>query len=110
MENIHTQVSDIQEYFLEKIYNCEFEQHEIDSKMPDWYDFSVAIDGYSFRFAVNTKYKIAYSHSFNSLMQLTIDNSRIEKLIEFIKIEKEKIKTDKIEKLKSELAKLETSL
>ena len=110
MENIHTQITEIQNYFLEKIYNCEFEHHEIESKMPDWYDFTVKIDGYSFRFAVNTKHKISNLHSFNSLMQLTIDNLRIEKLIEFIKIEKEKIKTDKIEKLKSELAKLETSL
>ena len=78
--------------------------------MPDWYDFTVKIDGYSFRFAVNTKHKMAHIRPYESLMQLTFNNSRIEKLIEFIKIENEKIKADKIEKLKSELAKLETSL
>lgn len=110
MKNIHTQITQIQNYFLEKIYNCQFEKYTIENKLPNWYNFTVSIDGYSFRFGINTELKIVHSRLFDTFLELTIDNSKIEKIIEFIKIETEKIKADKIEKLKSELAKLETSL
>ena len=107
MENIQTKIKEIQNYFTEKIYNYEFDKFVIEKNSPNWYDFTVTIDGYIFNFAINCRYKLSCLHT-NSLMKLTIDNSRIGKLIEFITNENGKILSDKIEMLKSELAKLET--
>lgn len=99
------QITEVQNYFIDKITNCEFDSFEIGSIGDEWIDVSAEIDGYLFDFSIHPEIKIIAHH--RSFMDLEIPNTRLSNLLKFIETHKEKIISEKIEKLKAELAELE---
>ena len=100
------QIAEVKNYFLNKITACEFDEYQIKESNNGWSDLTVTIDGFGFNFSVNPKSQIC-TNAF-SFMDIKIPNDRLQNLFNFIEAHKEKIKSEKIEKLKAELAKLES--
>lgn len=99
------QITEVQNYFIDKITNCEFDSYEIKDTLDGWFSLTVKIDGFEFDFAVHPK-KGLRTDTFG-FMTVKIPNSRLKNLIELINSIEVKIKAAKIEKLKAELAELE---
>ena len=99
------QILEVQNYFINKITACEFDSYEIKYSNDGWFNVSAEIDGYLFYFSIHSEFKIISHH--RSFMDLEIPNTRLSNLLKFIEAHKEKMKAEKIEKLKAELAELE---
>ena len=99
------QILEVQNYFINKITACDFDTVEIKDTRDGWFNFIVKIDGYLFDFSIPSEIKIITHH--RSFMDIKIPNDRLQNLINFIEAHKEKMKAEKIEKLKAELAELE---
>lgn len=99
------QIAEVQNYFIDKITACEFDGYEIKDIRDGWSNFIVKIDGFEFNFSINPKKDIC-TNAFG-FMDIKISNDRIKNLIELINSTAEKMKAEKIEKLKAELAELE---
>lgn len=101
-------ILEVQNYFLNKITNCEFDSYEIKDPNDGWFTLTVKIDGFQFKFFINPKKEICTNAFW--LMDIEIPNDRIKNLIELINSTAEKVKAEKIEKLKAELAELESQV
>lgn len=99
------QIAEVQKYFIDKITACEFDSCQIKQSDNGWFDLSVTIDECFFRFSVNPKIKICTSAF--GFMDLKIQDDRLKNLIALVTDNEAKIKSEKIEKLKAELAELE---
>ena len=99
-------ILEVQNYFINKITACEFDSYEIKYSNDGWFRFIVEIDGLLFGFGVNPTSEI-YCF-FSGPIEIKIPNSRLKNLIELIKSIEEKMKAEKIEKLKAELEELES--
>ena len=100
------QITEVQKYFLDKITACEFDEYQIKESNNGWSDLTVTIDGFGFNFSVDPKREIC-TPAFG-FMDIKIPKDRLQNLINLIETQKEKMKAEKIEKLKAELAQLET--
>lgn len=101
------QITEIQNYFLNKITACQFNVTEIKDTNDRWFTLNVEIDGFTFNFSVHPNLQICtYTFGF---MDIEIPNDRLQNLINLIEAHKEKIKAEKIEKLKNELEQLQYS-
>lgn len=100
------QITEVQNYFTNKITACEFDSYEIKDTNDGWFTLNVKIDGFDFNFSVKPKSEICT----DALGSITVEipNDRLKNLIELINSTAEKMKAEKIEKLKAELAQLET--
>ena len=98
------QILEVQNYFINKITACEFDSYEIKDNRDGWFNFFVKIDGYLFDFSIHSEIKIITHH--RSFMDINIPNTRLSNLLKFIETHKEKVKAEKIENLKAELAEL----
>ena len=98
-------ILEVQNYFINKITACEFDSYEIKYTIDGWFALTVKIDSFQFNFALHHK-KCSCTDTFG-FMDIKIPNDRLQNLINFIEAHKEKMKAEKIEKLKAELAELE---
>ena len=99
------QIAEVQKYFIDKITACEFDRYEIKQSNDGWFDLNVTIDGFDFNFSVKPNSEIC-TNAFG-FMDLKIPDDRLKNLIQFVTDNEAKIKAEKIEKLKAELAQLE---
>ncbi|QNS40146.1 hypothetical protein H0S70_06955 [Chryseobacterium manosquense] len=102
------QIAEVQKYFIDKITACQFNVTEIKDTNDGWFTLNVEIDGFTFNFSVKPKSQLC-TDTFG-FMDIKIPNDRLQNLINLIEAHKEKIKSEKIEKLKSELSELEKEL
>ena len=100
------QIAEVQNYFTNKITACEFDSYEIKDTRDGWFTFIVKIEGFEFKFFINPKKEICTNAFW--LMDVEIPGDRLQNLLKFIETHKEKIKAEQIEKLKAELAELES--
>lgn len=100
------QIEEVQRYFVNKITACEFDEYQIKDSYDGWFGFKVTIDGYEFKFSVKPDLEICTTAF--GFMELSLPNDRLKNLIEFISSESERIKAEKIEKLKKELEQLQS--
>ena len=99
------QITEVQKYFIDKITACKFDSFKIGPIDGDWININAKIDGYLFDFSIHSDIKIITHH--RSFIDLEVPKTRLSNLLKFIENQKEKIKAEKIEKLKAELAVLE---
>lgn len=100
------QIEEVQKYFIDKITACEFDEYQIKESDNGWFYLIVAIDGFIFNFSVKPSLEICTRVS--GFMELEIPKDRLKNLIELINNESEKMKAEKIEKLKKELEQLQS--
>lgn len=100
------QIAEVQKYFTDKITACQFNVTEIKDTNDGWFTLNVEIDGFNFSFSIDQKREICTNAY--GLMDIEIPNDRLKNIIELVNSTAEKIKAEKIEKLKAELAKLES--
>lgn len=99
------QITEVQKYFIDKITACKFDSYKIKNTSDGWFDLIVTIDGFDFNFSIKPKQEMCTSAF--GFMDLKIPNDRLKNLIAFVTTQEEKIKAEKIEKLKAELAELQ---
>ena len=99
------QIAEVQKCFIDKITACQFNVTEIKDSNDGWFTLNIEIDGFRFIFSVEPE-KTLCTKAFG-FMDIEIPNDRLQNLIQLINSTAEKIKAEKIEKLKAELAKLE---
>ena len=100
------QILEVQNYFINKITACDFDTVEIKYSNDGWFTLNIEIDGFRFNFSLMPKSQLC-TDTFG-FMDFKIPNDRLQNLFNFIEARKEKIKSEKIEKLKAELAELES--
>ena len=101
------QIEEIQNYFVNKITACDFDNLEFIPFQHNSIEIKLQVDGYCFQFIFNTEYKTIYQSIFDNFMKIEIPNNRLLNIIDLINERESQIKDEKIEKLKSELDKLE---
>lgn len=101
------QILEVQNYFVNKIIECQFDSYKFGDLGREWINIKVIIDGYLFDFSINPKYKLITHH--RSFMDLKVPKTRLNNIFDFVEKEKARIKAERIEKLKSELAELTTN-
>lgn len=100
------QIEEVKKYFIDRITACKFDEYSL-KKNENWTHLDVIINGYSFSFGVEAK--LSLYCFFAGFMKLEVPNDRLKNLITMINNEAEKIKSERIEKLKKELNQLQNS-
>lgn len=101
------QIAEVQKYFIDKITACQFNVTETKYTNDGWFTLRIEIEGFNFSFSVDPKRNIC-TNAFG-FMDLKIPNDRLKNIIAFVTTQEEKIKAEKIEKLKNELQQLQNS-
>lgn len=101
------QISQIQNYLLNRITSCNFDSVTVSESVNGWTSFNVKIDGLSISFSVKPGIGSYCSHE--SDFKVEVPKDRLQNLIEFIDREQTRLKNERIEKLTTELKHLQAS-
>ena len=97
------QISEVKNYFLNKITACNFKLITLRNGGNGWHNFIVEIDDlYQFDFSINKKSELSCTHS-RSFMQIEIPNDRLNNLIKFIEDNEIEAKNKRIDELEKQL-------
>ena len=97
------QITEVKNYFLNKITACDFKIITLRDGGNGWHNFIVEIDGlYQFDFSINKKSELYCQHN-GSFMQIEIPNDRLNNLIKFIEANEIEAKNKKIAELEKQL-------
>ena len=102
------QITEVLNYFTNKIINCDFKLLEIKTDGNNWFKIYAEIDEkYHFEFSIEPTSKLYCFHPYDSFMKIEIPKSKLGKLIKLVNQSKKEATNTKILELQKQLKELQ---
>ena len=104
------QITEVKNYFLNKITACDFKIITLEKGYDNWLRFIVEVDDlYMFEFSIEPKLELYCQHN-GSFMQIEIPNDRLNNLIKFIDNSENELRKQQITELENKLNELKCQI